>query len=391
MRMIDTAHANSVSTLSQYRTVLARMDKFFVQSSLPLMHHQMNLPNIAHPPLSLAITMFWSMAYYTTVPSLHSTGETPSWNTTRLQRSALSFYKSWWASVCSPGDFFVDNRRLMSDPKLSPTDTILATHTASGMASRLGTESRPSLALNQRHVHWNQNARILSLRTNLTLIERYEQVAAQVAELIFWLGWLRSSETFGIRVQDVEITPPINHGKYGLPLGVGVILLRLLSTTKSQRNKQADMVIAFKTASGLKLGYWMGQLLEVLKELNWYSPTCLLFQYTSHQPWTSRHFRQYHLYPHLKVQLAAGDVSLRHLVLTLDKGLEYHVYSMNSYRRGSESHCKRLREGCIRGAHPHEKSEHGRWRRKNQGKEDMPTHYTHATIEDRVFITLLCF
>ena len=251
MRMIDTAHANSVSTLSQYRTVLARMDKFFVQSSLPLMHHQMNLPNIAHPPLSLAITMFWSMAYYTTVPSLHSTGETPSWNTTRLQRSALSFYKSWWASVCSPGDFFVDNRRLMSDPKLSPTDTILATHTASGMASRLGTESRPSLALNQRHVHWNQNARILSLRTNLTLIERYEQVAAQVAELIFWLGWLRSSETFGIRVQDVEITPPINHGKYGLPLGVGVILLRLLSTTKSQRNKQADMVIAFKTASGL--------------------------------------------------------------------------------------------------------------------------------------------
>ena len=72
--------------------------------------------------------------------------------------------------MCSPGDIFVDNRRLMSDPKLSPTDTILATHTASGMASRLGTESRPSLALNQRHVHWNQNARICSLHTNLTLI-----------------------------------------------------------------------------------------------------------------------------------------------------------------------------------------------------------------------------
>ena len=55
--------------------------------------------------------------------------------------------------MCSPGDIFVDNRRLMSDPKLIPTDNILATHMASGMASRLGTESRPSLDLNQRHVH----------------------------------------------------------------------------------------------------------------------------------------------------------------------------------------------------------------------------------------------
>ena len=391
MRMIDTAHANSVNTLSQYRAVLAKMDKFFTQSSLPMLHQQMNLPVIDHPPQSLAITMFWSMAFHTTVPSVNSHGTTPSWNTTRLQRSALSFYRSWWASVCNPENIFVDNRRLLSDPMLSPTDNILATHTASGMASRLGTESRPSLALNQRHIHWNQNARIRSLQTKLSITERYEQVAAQVAELIFWLGWLRSSETFGIRVADVEITPPKDHGKYGLPLGVGTILIRLLSTTKSQRNKQADMVIAFKTASGLALGFWLEELFQILKELNWYSPTCLLFRDSSHKPWSSRHYRQHHLYPHLKIQLIAGDVSLRHLSLTLDKGLEYHVYSMNSYRRGSESHCKRRRDGCIRGAHLHEKSEHGRWRRRNQGNEDMPTHYTHATIEDRIFITLLCF
>ena len=110
-----------------------------------------------------------------------------------------------------------------------------------------------------------------------------------------------------------------------------------------------------------------------------------------HKPWTSHLFRLHHLYPHLELQLAAGDVSLRHLTLTPEKGLKYYIYSMNSYRRGAESHYKRHRDGCDRGAYPHEKLEHGRWRQRNQGKEDMPTHYTHATIEDRVYITLLCF
>ena len=94
----------------------------------------------------------------------------------------------------------------------------------------------------------------------------------------------------GIRIQDVKITHPEDHRKYGLPIGVGVILLRLPSPTTSQQNKQADMVISFETASGLKLVYWMGQLLGVLIELKWYSPTYLLFQDIFHKLWTSRHF-----------------------------------------------------------------------------------------------------
>ena len=93
----------------------------------------------------------YGVLHYSSVTTFH--WKTPSWNTTRLQRSSLSFYKSWWASVCSLGDICVDNRRIISDPKLSPTDTISYTHIASEMASRLGTGSIPSLALNQRHVH----------------------------------------------------------------------------------------------------------------------------------------------------------------------------------------------------------------------------------------------
>ena len=58
MRMIDTAHASSISTLEQYGRVLSNVDNFFDSYSLPPLHQQMNLTVISHPPISLAITMF---------------------------------------------------------------------------------------------------------------------------------------------------------------------------------------------------------------------------------------------------------------------------------------------------------------------------------------------
>ena len=392
MRMIDTAHAHAVRTTNQMSNILKLVDRFFSGYGLPSIHKQLMLPIIQHPPKNLAITMFWSIALRTAIPSGHMQSNPISWNTARNQRSAISFYRTWWAKVCQPNTMYKDSdRRLLSDDNIGPTDNILSTCTARGMASRLGTESRPSFALNQRHIHWNQLARVRLLDLDLTLEEKYDCVAAQCAELIFWLGWLRSKETFTLRVEDVELTSPKDYGKYGLPKGVGVILLRLLPTTKTQRDKQADMVIAWKTSSGFHLGYWMGELFNILKELKWYSPTCFLFRNKENIPWHSHFFRHRHLYPLLTAQLEAGDINLKHLPLTIDAGLSYYIYSMHSYRHGSQSHCKRKRDGCTRAAHPHEKIEHGRWRVKNQGGEIMPVHYTQATIEDRIYITLLCF
>ena len=273
MRMIDTAHAHAVRTTNQMSNILKLVDRFFSGYGLPSIHQQLMLPVIQHPPKNLAITMFWSIALRTAIPSDRMQSNPISWNTARNQRSAISFYRTWWAKVCQPNTMYKDSdRRLLSDDNIGPTDNILSTCTARGMASRLGTESRPSFALNQRHIHWNQLARVRLLNLDLTLEERYDCVAAQCAELIFWLGWLRSKETFTLQVEDVELTSPKDYGKYGLPKGVGVILLRLLPTTKTQRDKQADMVIAWKTSSGFHLGYWMGELFSILKELKWYSP-----------------------------------------------------------------------------------------------------------------------
>ena len=95
---------------------------------------------------------------------------------------------------------------------------------ASGISSRLGTESRPSQALTYAHISWNQKYRRDLLKNCSSLPQKYDLIAAQCAELLAWLGWLRASELFNIRRDDVELVPPSNGAVYGLPSNVGAII-----------------------------------------------------------------------------------------------------------------------------------------------------------------------
>ena len=65
-------------------------------------------------------------------------------------------------------------------------------------------------------------------------------------------------------MKDVELVPPADGAVYGLPPQVGAVLLTLLPSTKSSRNKQVDVVISWETATGLRLGYWLSYLLKIL-------------------------------------------------------------------------------------------------------------------------------
>ena len=126
------------------------------------------------------------MEHYTTAPSQRSREETPSWNAARAQRSAISLYTSWWAAFCTPSTFYKDkDLRLLSDPHLGPAGNILSHMTAKGIASLLGTESRPSQALNQQHIIWNQKARSQYLQQHvLSNSKKYNYIATQCAELL---------------------------------------------------------------------------------------------------------------------------------------------------------------------------------------------------------------
>ena len=187
------------------------------------------------------------------------------------------------------------------------------------------------------------------------------------------------------------MVPPSKCAAYSLPPKVGAVLLRLLPSTKSSRNKQVYVVMTWEISSGSRLGYWLSQLLAILQELKWYDPSCYLFRTPSNTPWTSRYFRIHHLYPLIHLQYVNGDATLRHINLTPAHDLSYYFFSMHSYRRGAETHCSRKRDGCARKAHPNGAIEHARWRVCNTGSEDIPTHYRELVAEDRAYLTLLCF
>ena len=335
MRMVDAAHAWAPRTLENSCRTLRRIEKFFTSCHLPSIHHQLHLPSLQHPPLDIAIPLFWSMEHYTTYPS-STNGNVPTWNTGRSQRSALSVYSSWIAAFCYPQHSYKDNEnRVLSVMSISPSDNILSRMTAGGIGSRLGTESRPSQPLSHHHIHWNQSYRHNLLTAKSSLLLQYEIVSAQCVELIAWLGWLRSSELFKLRMEDIELVPPKNGAVYNLPPHVGAILFTLLPSTKSSRNRQVDIVIAWQTSSGLCLGYWLSRLFSLLHQLQWSDPKCYIFRSSTNSPWSSLYFRTNHLYPLLHLQHIEGDATLCHINVTSSTDIPYHFYSLHSYRHGA--------------------------------------------------------
>ena len=78
MRMIDTAHAWDHKTVQNMCNTLKGVDQFFQNFSLPPIHRQLDLSPLKHPPLDIAIPLFWSMEHYTTAPSTRSRGFAPS-------------------------------------------------------------------------------------------------------------------------------------------------------------------------------------------------------------------------------------------------------------------------------------------------------------------------
>jgi hypothetical protein len=65
---------------------------------------------------------------------------------------------------------------------------------------------------------------------------RYDLRLANLAELIFWLGWLHASEAFALRWCDIDhVLPASSASWWGLPPNVGALFVKLLESTKSHQ------------------------------------------------------------------------------------------------------------------------------------------------------------
>ncbi len=127
-------HIPHHKTLQNACRSLYRTDNFFNPYALPTIHDQLQLPSLPHPPVDLAIPMFWSMIHHSTFPSSRSRGHAPYWDTVRSQRSAISLYSAWTAAVCFPHTSYKDGEdRVLSAAYVSPSNNILSRFTASGI------------------------------------------------------------------------------------------------------------------------------------------------------------------------------------------------------------------------------------------------------------------
>lgn len=346
------------------------------------------VPPPAQPPHGPAIRLSWYLEWYTLQPSQNPNYNHITFSSARSERSALSALTAWVFALQPSGTAIRTPTRqsLSVNPwRVAPSDDLQIQLVVQGLSRRLGTESKPPLAVRSQHVHFNVQHRATVLSHAPSRLATAQLALANLCELLFWLGWLRSSECFSLRWCNLTYLYGPSATALGLP--AAALLLRLLPSTKLDQNRQADVLIAATTASGLSVGLWYWTALH----LTGHDPTSTHLVFTAGStPWTSYTFRQDHLYPLFELQRLQGDPTFRPYSGPGTNTIRHKIYSMGSYHRGGRSHVARERPSCIRAVTPQEIVKHGRWRTRNQRSTNMALHYHEPTLEDRLFITLLC-
>jgi hypothetical protein len=385
MRMIDSMNWWQHRTLQQYGPhlkYLCQFDHYYEVKTLD--------PSVlVRPPITPAIPIMWALLNY----SLRNNkeGERIKHNTVRGIKSAASLYYSLDMQMAHPRQVLRDGQqRGIVMERVSPTDEAGTTFCTKGMARRMGTETKQSWALSHVHIAYLDQRLEEAYQRATTLDGRHEISCAGAANLMAYLGWLRSGELFQGDLEDLILTLPNDGPQRGLPMGVGAVEFNLGAETKSDACRTADVVMSWESLSGLPMGRWLLRLKEFIPHLG-----NKLFSTSIMPTWTSRHFRDQFAYPILEQMQQEGEPTLKVFNFARGKRIRDKVYSMHSWRRGGRSRVSRMARHNepnppgARMATSQEIYEHGRWR-KNGRSEDMPSHYNQWDLADRLAISLLC-
>jgi hypothetical protein len=389
VRQVDYMGGWSLSTLKKYGPYLRYLRQFELRFGVQVL----NTPRLVRPPVSPAYTLNWAQQLYALRTTRGRDGEFNRirFSTVRQIRSAASWYYTQAMAMQYPGQVMRDRfRRGMLMPFVSPTDEASTTLTASGMARRLGTEVKKSWALSHVHIAYIDSHLNKLYETALDEDSRHELACAGTVNLLAYLGWLRSMETFDGAADSATLVTPADGPTRGLSPNIGAIEFRLLAATKSDPTETADVIIAWTCLSGLSLGKWMTRLLQFESALH-----NRMFSTQKNPVWTSQHFRTDFTYPILELQRASGEPTLKAFSDQPGHRIMDKVYSMHSWRRAGRSRVSRKprhdepNPKGTRMATPTEVYEHGRWQ-VAASSENMPRRYNQWDLMDRIGITLFC-
>jgi hypothetical protein len=398
MRLIDTIHNLAPSSFRTYKSKITQIHRFESLFELPVLRR----PKLTRPPISESIPLMWAQQHYALQDSRNKKDSDKkskvTYSTTRGLRSAASHYHTWLLHIEHPAHLINDQRqRPVVVERCRPTDELGYVMMAAGMSRRLGEDSTPAKALLDRHIRWiNNHLEGCYRRLSVTTGPLARTICrAALCNLVAWLAWLRSMETFSLRWSDIGVILPADGRAHDLPTNVGALLLKLLPQTKSSPTRTADVPIAFATGSGLNPGIWLLRLRDALDEdantpsSLWATDDRYLFAHENGKQWTSNFFRTTYLFPFLHAQRLAGDAYLLPFDGSEGNTLERAFWSWHIYRNGARTEASLINTLCSRCARVEEIFEHGRWR-VSRDSMTMPQRYLQLPLTARLAITLLC-
>jgi hypothetical protein len=387
MRMIDCRSGWKSTTLQKYGGRLRYLQAFGNQYGVPVLEPTV----LQQPPVTPAIGLQWSQLAYSL--RTKGSGARIKVSTVRQLRSAASMFYLVDTQTAYPRRAMRDGQRRMHIADyVSPTDESTNVFTFKGLERRLGHNPQASWALSYVHIKYLDTHLEEAYQHAMTHDDRHDLVVAGSSNLFFYLGWLRGGELYKGQDTDLTLTPPAEAASQGLPPGIGAVAFDLLPETKTDPCRTADVVIAWETLSGFRLGRWLTRLLAFAPQV-----PGMLFSTAHHPIWTSRIFREHYAWPLLELQRSEGEPTLRCFSDVVGNRIRDKLYSMHSWRRAGDSRAGRFprhnepNPPGTRRATPEEIYEHGRWElKRRKAAESMPSHYRQWLIADRVALTLFC-
>jgi hypothetical protein len=291
MLLLDMAHSWAEGTHLLYQSKIRFLHRFELAFDVQVLR---SAP-LAAPPVSAEIPLMWAQLSYSLQSGRRKTSDGTCMTLAyaiRQLRSAVSQYMAWDMMVRYPGNVYMDQGKRIIHQACRPTDSLGATLFASGLKARIGSESRPSVALLDRHVRCMDADLDRRYRAATTPAVRDELAKAGLANLSLWLGWLRSAENFELQWAQVSMVEPADGPSVDLPRGCGVVQYFMQPETKSSRSQTADVVIAAKTLSGYRIGR-SGSIVVSgpTRALSGPRISSLVFSHSDGTPWTFQYFR----------------------------------------------------------------------------------------------------
>ena len=316
-----------------------------------------------------------------------------SFNTIQQLRSAASQYMAWDRMVSHPDKVIIGQDKCLLYQACHPMDSLGYTLHSCGMQARLGDEARPSVALLDCHVRSFNNELNTRYLAATDPIVKWELALAGFTNMVLWLGWLRSSECFGLQWDDCMVLEPSDGPRMDLPTGCGLLALLLSPETKSNCTQHPEVILAYRTMSGYSAGLWYHRAWHSsgLSHRSCQTSTRLIFSHPDGTPWTSSYFWQTHLYPSLHHQRLQGDAALTpYDRSSAGNTIEAKCWSLHAYCRGARSHISRgglYGKYCFKKASTAQVYEHAHWRYR-RSSEAIDVMYRKWTPHDCIKITL---